>query len=762
VIDLDAAAGVRQPDLADAAGPAHAEEPILRPVPPVNAPSAKPVPARVPRDVPAASKASRVTVDPGPPSVHTRPTWVGRPPRAAASKVKVTEPLAHRSSQPGWQVPSSVPSSTSTESISPGPKLEAIENVDAVTPSVLSAPSSKSSNCAAATVNGRSPGDRYGVGPKNSGTAASGATVGASGAAASELTTGPSIAAASGLTTGPSATAASATTTGASGLTAGPSTTAASATTTGASGLTTGPSITAASSPTPPSPVAPSTIRASMMAGVASPQAASARTKRAGRMVGIMPRPGRATAVDTLGHPRQTAPIVTGASQNIYFVSLGCPKNQVDTELMLGQVTEAGHALVDDPETADVIVVNTCAFIDSAKAESVNTILEMAEYKKGRAGKLVVTGCLAQRYADEIAKEIPEIDHILGSSDFPAIAATLTAPAAKPSRGKRALPMVQVSERPAYIYDHDAPRVRIGARHTAYVKIAEGCDRPCAFCIIPKLRGPQRSRPIADIAAEVAALAAAGTKEICLIAQDLTRYGWDLDGRPTLAELLHRLAPIPGVHWIRLHYTFPSAFTDELIDAIATLPTVAKYVDVPLQHIDDGMLKLMRRGHSTRVTYELLERLRTRIPGVVIRSTFISGHPGETEASHAALRDFLVEAQLDRVGVFPYSVEPGTVSAVLPNRVPAKVADARVAELMELQRGISRAKLEGLVGRELEVLVDGVSEETDLLLEGRYYGQAPGIDGVVYLADGTAPIGALVRARITQAADHDLAASLEL
>ncbi|MBP8809486.1 MAG: 30S ribosomal protein S12 methylthiotransferase RimO [Kofleriaceae bacterium] len=475
-----------------------------------------------------------------------------------------------------------------------------------------------------------------------------------------------------------------------------------------------------------------------------------------------MPRPGHATAVDTLGHPRQTAPIVTGASQNIYFVSLGCPKNQVDTELMLGQVTEAGHALVDDPETADVIVVNTCAFIDSAKAESVNTILEMAEYKKGRAGKLVVTGCLAQRYADEIAKEIPEIDHILGSSDFPSIAATLTAPAAKPSRGKRALPMVQVSERPAYIYDHDAPRVRIGARHTAYVKIAEGCDRPCAFCIIPKLRGPQRSRPIADIAAEVAALAAAGTKEICLIAQDLTRYGWDLDGRPTLAELLHRLAPIPGVHWIRLHYTFPSAFTDELIDAIATLPTVAKYVDVPLQHIDDGMLKLMRRGHSTRVTYELLERLRTRIPGVVIRSTFISGHPGETEASHAALRDFLVEAQLDRVGVFPYSVEPGTVSAVLPNRVPAKVADARVAELMELQRGISRAKLEGLVGRELEVLVDGVSEETDLLLEGRYYGQAPGIDGVVYLADGTAPIGALVRARITQAADHDLAASLEL
>ena len=453
---------------------------------------------------------------------------------------------------------------------------------------------------------------------------------------------------------------------------------------------------------------------------------------------------------------------MTGASQNIYFVSLGCPKNQVDTEIMLGQVTDAGHALVDAPEDADVIVVNTCAFIDSAKAESVNTILEMAEHKKGRAGKLVVTGCLAQRYADEIAKEIPEIDHILGSSDFPTIAKTLDAPAPKAKRGKRPLPMVQVSERPAYIYDHEAPRVRIGARHTAYVKIAEGCDRPCSFCIIPKLRGAQRSRSIDDIAAEVTALAAAGTKEICLIAQDLTRYGWDLDGRPTLAQLLHRLAPIPGVHWIRLHYTFPSAFSDELIDAIATLPTVAKYVDVPLQHIDDGMLKLMRRGHSARVTHELVERLRTRVPGIVIRSTFISGHPGETPEMHAALRKFLEDAQLDRVGVFPYSIEPGTVSAMLPNRVAATIADARAAELMELQRTISRAKLEAMVGQELEVLVDGISEETDLLLEGRYFGQAPGIDGVVYLADGTAPIGSLVRARVTQAADHDLAASLEL
>jgi ribosomal protein S12 methylthiotransferase len=450
---------------------------------------------------------------------------------------------------------------------------------------------------------------------------------------------------------------------------------------------------------------------------------------------------------------------MTAASgQNIYFVSLGCPKNQVDTEVMLGQVQAAGHALCDVPEDADVIVVNTCAFIDQAKAESINTILEMAEYKKDRAAKLVVTGCLAQRYADEIAKEIPEIDHILGSSDFPSIAKAIEP---KKKSNKR-LPVITVTETPAYIYDHDAPRVRIGARHTAYVKIAEGCDRPCSFCIIPKLRGPQRSRSIDDIAAEVAQLGAEGVKEVNLIAQDLTRYGWDLDGRPTLAQLLRRIGGTPGIHWIRLHYTFPSAFSDELIDVIASEPTIAKYIDVPLQHIDDGMLKIMRRGHTSRITYELVEKLRARIPGVVLRSTFISGHPGETDEMHASLKKFLTDVELDRVGVFPYSIEPGTVSAMLPHRVAQDVADARVAELMALQAEISKKKLETMVGTEIDVLVDGISEETDLLLEGRFYGQAPGIDGVVYLADGTAPFGSIVRARVTQASEHDLAASLAL
>lgn len=444
----------------------------------------------------------------------------------------------------------------------------------------------------------------------------------------------------------------------------------------------------------------------------------------------------------------------------IYFVSLGCPKNQVDTELMLGQVQEAGHSLVDAPDDADVIVVNTCAFIDKAKEESVDTILEMAQFKDGAAKKLVVTGCLAQRYADELAKDIPEIDHILGSSDFPSIARVL-----RPGRSKK-LPVVQVTDTPAYIYDHDAPRVRIGHGHSAYVKIAEGCDRPCSFCIIPKLRGPQRSRQIADITAEVAALGKQGVREVNLIAQDLTRYGWDVGSdsasRPTLAQLLRSLGKVDGVDWIRLHYTFPSAFDDDLIDAIAGEPKVVKYIDVPLQHISDAMLKRMRRGHSSRVTRELVTKLRERIDNVVLRTTYIVGHPGETDAEFDELCEFVAESKFDRAGAFTYSIEPGTVSAMLPNRVDPEVAEARQQKLMEIQRQISRARHEAMVGQQIEVLVEGPSQESEYLLEGRWFGQAPGIDGVTYLSDGSVPAGSLVRARVTQASDYDLAASLEL
>ena len=346
------------------------------------------------------------------------------------------------------------------------------------------------------------------------------------------------------------------------------------------------------------------------------------------------------------------AAAATASGQRIYFVSLGCPKNQVDTELMLGQVRAAGHSLVDAPEGADVIVVNTCAFIDAAKEESVDTILEMAQHKTSGAQKLVVTGCLAQRYAGELAKDIPEIDHILGSADFLSLARALdpahVAPA--PARGKRkGLPVIQVAETPAYIYDHDTPRVRIGAPHSAYVTIAEGCDRPCAFCIIPKLRGPQRSRGIDDIVAEVTALGREGVVEVNLIAQDLTRYGWDAgtspEARATLAQLLRALGKVDGISWIRLHYTFPSAFDDELIDVIASEPKVVKYIDVPLQHISDAMLKRMRRGHGSRITRELVTKLRARIDNLVLRTTFIVGHPGETDAEFAELAAFVRETR---------------------------------------------------------------------------------------------------------------------
>ncbi len=459
------------------------------------------------------------------------------------------------------------------------------------------------------------------------------------------------------------------------------------------------------------------------------------------------------------------------AGQKIYFVSLGCPKNQVDTELMLGQVEAAGHALVHDPEGADVIVINTCAFIDAAKEESVDTILEMAEHKKSGAKKLVVTGCLAQRYADDLAKDIPEIDHILGSADFMSLAKVLApvaearAPSGK-TKKRKALPVIQVAQTPAYIYDHAAPRVRIGAAHSAYVKVAEGCDRPCSFCIIPKLRGPQRSRGIADIVTEVRALGEQGVVEVNLIAQDLTRYGWDkgiaAEERATLAQLVRALGKVDTINWIRLHYTFPSAFDDDLIDAIASEPRVVKYVDVPLQHISDGMLKRMRRGHSSRVTRELVKTLRARIDGLVLRSTFIVGHPGETEAEFEELCAFVAEAKLEHAGAFTYSIEPGTTSAMLPGRVDADVMAERQQRLMEIQRQISRARLEAMVGKELEVLVEGVSSESEYLMEGRWYGQAPGIDGVVYLADGQVPPGSLVRAKVTQASDYDLAATLEV
>jgi ribosomal protein S12 methylthiotransferase len=445
------------------------------------------------------------------------------------------------------------------------------------------------------------------------------------------------------------------------------------------------------------------------------------------------------------------------SQKTVHFVSLGCPKNRVDTEVMLGHTAGAGHQVVADPSEADVIVVNTCGFIGEAKQESIDAILEMAKHKEsGRCGKLVVTGCLSQRYPQELAKEMPEVDHFLGTDEVALVAEAIA------GRTER----IQVAETPRFLYDDIAPRRPSMALHTAYVKIAEGCDRPCAFCIIPKLRGPQRSRDVQSVVREAQSLAAAGTREICLVAQDLTTYGRDLGDKaaaPTLADLLAQLAQVEGLRWIRLHYAYPTAVTDQLLDVMARESRIAKYLDVPIQHADDQVLKLMRRGHGFRKVHELVERVRTRVPGATLRTTFIVGHPGETEEAFQRLCDFVREADLDRVGVFSYSNEEGTHAATLPDPVPAKEVEARRRELLRIQRAISKKKLRAMRGRELEVLVEGKSDESEYVLMGRHEGQAPEIDGQVYLTltgDSTPSPGDFVRARVTHSAEYDLAAEV--
>src|SRR5215475_1952470 len=381
--------------------------------------------------------------------------------------------------------------------------------------------------------------------------------------------------------------------------------------------------------------------------------------------------------------------------QAVYFVSLGCPKNRVDTEVMLGLSDRAGFAIARAPEDADAIVVNTCGFIGEAKEESIDTILEMARYKsEGKAKRLVVTGCLTQRYAGDLQRDLPEVDHFLGSGDVDKIVGAL--------RGQ--VPRDGVSMDPAYLYDDVTPRLQSLPAYTAYVKIAEGCDRPCSFCIIPKLRGGQRSRSAESVEREVRDLVARGAVEINLVAQDLTTYGKDLDGELQLASLVRRLARVDGLRWLRLHYAYPTATTDELLAAIAEEPRVAKYIDMPLQHVDDDVLKKMRRGHVGKTSRALVEKIRARIPGVTLRTTFIVGHPGETDAAFARLVDFVKDAEFDRVGVFTYSNEDGTHAAKLAaelGQVPQKEMEKRRRELMRAQRSISRKKMKAMVGREL-------------------------------------------------------------
>jgi ribosomal protein S12 methylthiotransferase len=424
----------------------------------------------------------------------------------------------------------------------------------------------------------------------------------------------------------------------------------------------------------------------------------------------------------------------------VHFRSLGCPKNQLDSEVMLGSLALAGYAIAERLEDAEVAIVNTCSFIESAREESIEAILAVADLREsGRLKGLIVTGCLPQRYGAELAKELPEVDAFVGTGRFQDIAPILDDALAGRSRG------VYVEAGRTHLYDERDPRLPIGARHSAYVKIAEGCNRPCAFCAIPGIRGRFQSRRPESLLAEARQLAASGARELNLVAQDSTAWGWDLPGRPTLGSLLRALDEVEGLDWIRLLYVYPSAVTDELIEALAGGRRVLPYVDVPLQHASDGMLRAMKRGTTAAQQRELVARLRARIPGVTLRTTFIVGFPGETEEDFETLCDFVCEARFDRVGVFRYSDEEGTAARAYPGKVPRAVARERHRRLMALQRGLMAARLGELVGSVAPVLVDEAGRRVS---RGRLASQAPEIDGVVILR-GEAKTGELVPARIT-------------
>ena len=453
---------------------------------------------------------------------------------------------------------------------------------------------------------------------------------------------------------------------------------------------------------------------------------------------------------------RTRSPSPAAPPRKIHFVSLGCPKNRVDTEVMVGVAlggTAGDFELTTEADEADVIVVNTCGFIGEAKKESIDTIFEMAELKKlGACKKLVVTGCLSQRYPTELGAQMPEVDHFLGSSDMLKLAKVLEGKADRMMVGNPADWVVRASD----------PRIVTGNRASAYVKIAEGCNRSCAFCTIPQFRGKQRSRPVADVVREVQQLVAQGVREVNLISQDTIAYGRDhtKEERATLAELVRKVADVKGLSWARVFYLYPEKIDDELIDLLANHPQVVPYVDMPLQHASDAMLKRMKRGHGVDRQKRVVERMRASIPDLVFRTAFIVGHPGETDADFEELCDFVKWARFEHVGVFRYSDEETAKSSEQDGKVKKLVASNRWRKLMTLQRKIAREKNRALVGRELEVLVEGASEEHDLVMMGRHRGQAPEIDGQVYLSGGDVLPGEMRRVRVTQASDYDLVGDL--
>ena len=432
----------------------------------------------------------------------------------------------------------------------------------------------------------------------------------------------------------------------------------------------------------------------------------------------------------------------------IGMVSLGCPKNLVDSEVMLGLIREKQLEITNDPAEADLIIVNTCGFIESAKEESINTVLQMAEYKQnGSCQYLVMTGCLGQRYADELFESMPEVDAIVGTDCFTDIGWVIDQVMA----GKRLKHLEKLTSKNVAM----PPRMLTTPGYMAYLKIAEGCDNCCSYCIIPQLRGPYTSRPYDEVMAEARALAASGIKELIVVAQDTTRYGEDLTGQLLLPQLLRDLNALEGIEWIRVMYLYPNNFTDELIEAFATLDKVCKYIDIPLQHASDRLLESMNRFDTRQQVETLLNKLRTRIPGITIRTTFIVGFPGETDEDFAELLDFVEKQRFENAGVFQYSQEEGTVAGEMENQIAPEVKENRYHELMALQAGISEEIHQEREDAELDVIVEGFDE--DNLAYGRSAHEAPDIDGTIFIenAEGL-KVGAMVRVRILQGFTYEM------
>ncbi len=483
--------------------------------------------------------------------------------------------------------------------------------------------------------------------------------------------------------------------------------------------------------------------------------------------------------------PGETLESSPGAAPKVGFVSLGCPKNLVDSEVMMGLLAQAGAELTARAADADVIVVNTCSFIESAQQESVNTILEMARHKTvGRAKKLVVAGCLVERFRDEIQKNIPEVDAVVGTGELENI---LAAAGVTPLRENHS-PFNILSSRPEgearsaqgrfsrenwdgaiadlpnYLYDDATPRILATPRHTAYIKIAEGCDHPCSFCIIPQLRGKFRSRRFESVIAEAERLAHSGVREVTLIGQDTTCYGEDFALKDGLALMLEKLAGIEDLRWVRFLYAYPNKITTRLLETIAAHDKICSYIDVPLQHASPTVLKRMKRGGGAEIFLRSIEKMRRTIPGLTLRTSFIVGFPGETEKEFEELCAFVRQAEFDWMGAFGYSDQEGAAAYSNDDKLSPREIERRRKHLMQIQRKISKAGKKRLLGREVDLLLEGTSEESDLLLEGRTPMHAPEIDGKVFVNDVAEEVeakpGEFYRCQITEAHDYDLVAKI--